>query len=151
MDEQKLKKLIEESKSFSDVSRKLYGNNFYGNRQTIKRYVSQWNISVSHFVRETNKTNRNFYNSKPLCEIMVKNSSYNTTHLKKRLYKEGVKTPICEKCGQDEYWFGEKMGLILDHINGVNNDHRLKNLRILCPNCSSTLPTHGGKNIRRQL
>lgn len=40
----------------------------------------------------------------------------------------------------------EKDSLILDHINGVNNDHRLENLRLLCPNCNATLPTHCGKH-----
>ncbi len=37
------------------------------------------------------------------------------------------------------------MALILDHINGVPDDHRLENLRILCPNCSATLETHCGR------
>ncbi len=41
------------------------------------------------------------------------------------------------------------MALILDHINGVPNDHRLENLRILCPNCAATLNTHCGRKNRR--
>ena len=40
------------------------------------------------------------------------------------------------------------MSLILDHINGINNDNRLENLRIVCPNCNATLPTHCGRNKR---
>ena len=42
------------------------------------------------------------------------------------------------------------MSLILDHINGVSNDHRLENLRIVCPNCNATLDTHCGRNVPRQ-
>lgn len=34
------------------------------------------------------------------------------------------------------------MSLILDHINGDNTDNRIENIRILCPNCNATLPTH---------
>jgi hypothetical protein len=45
---------------------------------------------------------------------------------------------------QGEEWVGKKMSLILDHINGVNNDNRIEN-RIVCPNCNATLDTHCGK------
>jgi len=40
------------------------------------------------------------------------------------------------------------MGLVLDHINGVRDDHRLENLRIVCPNCNATLDTHCGRSAR---
>ena len=40
------------------------------------------------------------------------------------------------------------MALILDHINGVPDDNRLENLRIVCPNCAATFETHcGRKNL----
>jgi hypothetical protein len=38
------------------------------------------------------------------------------------------------------------MSLILDHINGVHDDHRLENLQIVCPNCAATLATHCARN-----
>ena len=38
------------------------------------------------------------------------------------------------------------MILIIDHINGVWNDNRIENLRLVCPNCNSQLETHCGKN-----
>ena len=62
----------------------------------------------------------------------------------------GLKRPICELCGQGELWRGKPMSLVLDHINGVSNDHRLKNLRIVCPNCAATLDTHCGRNLPRE-
>ncbi len=40
------------------------------------------------------------------------------------------------------------MALILDHINGIANDNRLENLRIICPNCAATLDTHCGRQNR---
>lgn len=40
------------------------------------------------------------------------------------------------------------MGLILDHINGVRDDHRIENLRIVCPNCAATVDTHCGRKNR---
>jgi hypothetical protein len=43
------------------------------------------------------------------------------------------------------------MSLVLDHVNGVRDDHRLENLRMLCPNCNATLDTHCGRNKPREL
>ena len=85
---------------------------------------------------------------RPLEEILVEHSSYSRNHLKARLYLAGLKAPVCELCGQDETWRGKRMGLILDHVNGVRDDNRLENLRIVCPNCAATLETHcGRKNL----
>lgn len=141
-----LEKLVNESISFSDISRKIYGNNLCGNRQTIKKYVKLYNININHFIQISE--NRNFLSKRTLSEILTINSNFSTTNLKNRLYKEGLKTAICEKCGQDENWHDEHISMILDHINGINDDLRIENLRILCPNCNATLPTHGGKNVK---
>lgn len=43
------------------------------------------------------------------------------------------------------------MSLILDHVNGVSDDNRLENLRIVCPDCAATLDTHCGRANRRTL
>jgi hypothetical protein len=42
------------------------------------------------------------------------------------------------------------MSLILDHVNGVPTDNRIKNLRIVCPNCAATLDTHCARKNRRE-
>ncbi len=52
----------------------------------------------------------------------------------------------CDKCSI-ESWMGEKISLELDHKNGDRVDHRLENLRWLCPNCHSQTDTYCGKNI----
>jgi hypothetical protein len=43
-------------------------------------------------------------------------------------------------------WHGRRMALILDHVNGVVDDNRLENLRVVCPNRNATLDTHCGRN-----
>ena len=70
-------------------------------------------------------------------EILIENSSYdNIASLKRRLLNEGYLEYKCSECGISE-WNGKPLSLHLDHINGKHNDHRIENLRFLCPNCHS--------------
>jgi hypothetical protein len=87
---------------------------------------------------------------RPLGDVLVPDSNYNRGNLKRRLLRSGLLEPRCELCGQDEQWRGRRMSLVLDHINGVSNDHRIENLRMVCPNCAATLETHCGRNLPRE-
>jgi hypothetical protein len=120
------------------------------NYKTLKRLIEHYEISTAHFDPRWAMRGRRTTDRKPLAEVMVQGSSYSRSHLKRRLFDEGLKRRACEACGQGEVWHGRYMALILDHINGVPNDHRLENLRILCPNCAATLETHCGRKNRTE-
>ncbi len=78
----------------------------------------------------------------PLDNILVENSTYtNRAHLKIRLIEENIIEYKCEKCNNIGNWLSKKLILQVDHINGVNNDNRICNLRFLCPNCHSQTET----------
>jgi hypothetical protein len=120
------------------------------NYRTVKKWAAQWDIPTEHF-DPTARTNRSARSREvPISEVLVENSTYPRGSLKRRLLREGIKQPICEMCGQGELWLGSRMSMILDHVNGVPNDNRLENLRMLCPNCNATLATHCGRNTPRE-
>lgn len=51
----------------------------------------------------------------------------------------------CQICNLEPEWNNKVLVLQIDHINGINNDHRIENLRFLCPNCHSQTETFGNK------
>jgi hypothetical protein len=82
----------------------------------------------------------------PLEGVLVENSTYARHNLKKRIIDNNLIEYRCACCGIEAVWNGKPMPLILDHINGINNDNRLDNLRFVCSNCDSQLPTYKSRN-----
>ena len=137
--------IISQSRYWGEVFEKLGIIQGGGNMNNIKKRVFQYQIDVSHFVsksealsiRVARRDGKLKYK-----DLFIENCKHSRSILKKFIYKEQLKEIKCEICDQDENWNGKKMSLILDHINGINNDNRLENLRLLCPNCNATLDTH---------
>lgn len=148
---EKLKSAIETCDTYGDVLRALGLRAAGSNYKTLKKYINIFNIDTTR-IEESIKNIKKDAPRKAkeekfsLDRVLVKDSSYDRGSLKRRLYKEKLKIRQCEFCQQGEIWRGHKISLILDHINGIYNDNRLENLRILCPNCNATLDTHCGKN-----
>ncbi len=77
----------------------------------------------------------------PTKEILEgKHPYFQSYKLKLRLLEEKILEYFCSVCKIDQYQ-GKFIALELDHINGNRRDHRLENLRLLCPNCHSQTPT----------
>lgn len=83
--------------------------------------------------------------------VFSENSTYPRHSLKSRIREKGLLEYRCSICGIDAIWNNKPMPLILDHINGVNNDNRLENLRFVCSNCDTQLPTYKSKNRNRNI
>jgi hypothetical protein len=148
--------IINKSKNLTEVLRYLNMTVLGNSRNTIRKYIKLHDIDISHFETTKERYDRISQKNGKLRLIPVENqlfsgSTISSNKLKIKLYKANLKQPICEECGQDENWLGKKMSLILDHINGIHDDNRIENLRIVCPNCNATLSTHcrGYKIIKK--
>jgi hypothetical protein len=79
-------------------------------------------------------------------ELLAKGKS--RRNIKVRLLRTGLLENRCCECGVNE-WLGRPLSIQIDHINGIRNDNRLENLRMLCPNCHSQTETYGRRNAKR--
>ena len=94
------------------------------------------------------KTKEEGKNKIPLLEILDgKHPQYQTNKLRIRLISAGIKEERCEICNITE-WNGLPVSLELDHIDGDRTNHRLENVRIICPNCHSQTVTYRARNIK---
>ena len=138
--------LIKNSTCIKEVLFKLgystVGNSWGYNK--VKERMTLLNLSSGDFkgksaIKATNETLEI-----PNEKLFTKNN-HNRNIVRKRIIRDNLIDYKCAICGISE-WNNKKLSLELDHINGINNDHRLENLRFLCPNCYSQTSTYGAKN-----
>ena len=148
--DEEFKDIIKNANSYSDCMRAL-GLTTRGGSSTerLKQRIEELECSIKHFGQLNNGKNANA--KYDLDEILIENSPYqNTTRLKERIIREGRLEYKCEQCGNTGEWLGQKLTLQLDHKNGRHNDHRIENLRFLCPNCHSITDTYAGRNKNKE-
>ena len=138
-------KIVAEANTYSDCLRAL-GLSTKGGSSTdiLKKRIKELNLSVDHFGRQGRQSYTARYT---LDEILIEHSFYhNIASLKRRLINENRLEYKCTCCGNTGEWLGQPLSLQLDHINGINDDHRIENLRFLCPNCHAQTNSFSGKN-----
>jgi 5-methylcytosine-specific restriction endonuclease McrA len=59
-----------------------------------------------------------------------------------RQYLADAQSGCCAICGGANTWLGLPLALVLDHIDGDPTNNQRENLRLICPNCDSQLPTY---------
>lgn len=130
-----------------DLGLKLTG----GNSRTVNLYVEKLGLDTSHWTGQAHgKGVHTPKERRPFSEILVKNSDYTSIgNLKRRLVREGLLQNKCSTCGLGTEWQSKNLVLVLDHINGNSRDHRIENLRFLCPNCNSQTPTFSRRKTGR--
>jgi hypothetical protein len=141
---------IAASSCWADALRALGYQAKGANYRTPQKWARNWKIPTGHFDPHVGRKRAARAQEIPLCEVLVEGSAYNRYNLKRRLVTSGLLAPRCEMCGQGERWHGRRMSLVLDHINGISNDNRIENLRMVCANCAATLDTHCGRNLPQE-
>jgi hypothetical protein len=144
MDPEHIKKIFSESKSKAEVLRKLHLVAYGGNYTTIDRFIRKYAIDVSHFNPHGLGITKSFKPWIDDSKLFIENSKCTRTVARRRIKHLNLIPYKCNSCGIDE-WNNKPLSLQLDHLNGINNDHRLENLQWLCPNCHSQTETWGSK------
>lgn len=130
--------IVKSSFSYADLAKRLGYKSFSGDLlETIKKKMISFGLSSNDFkpIKDREKISRTKEN------ILCENSTCTQSTLRKFIINNLLLDYVCQICGQEPYWNNKKLTLILDHINGINNDNRLKNLRFVCPNCNQQLET----------
>ena len=145
------RQLVESAKTYGEIFEFFGFKNRGNHHRTVKRRMRELGISGSHLgKRHSAIVAASFRRALPLEALLVKGSKHSRSTVKRRVVSDGLLPNRCAICGSSPEWMGKPMVLILDHVNGVSDDDRLENLRLLCPNCNSQLPTHCGGVAKRK-
>lgn len=142
---EEFKKLIANSQTISEVFKQFNLTNKGGNYRTLRLRLEEENVNITHFRKSIPSVIKGII---PLEDILVENSPYNRSSLRKRLIKLKIIPYVCQSCNLGSKWNESDLSLQLDHKNGISNDHRLDNLQFLCPNCHSQTSSFAGRNKR---
>lgn len=66
-----------------------------------------------------------------------------------RLHLFEVQRGLCAICACPALWNDAELRFVLDHVDGDASHNRRDNLRLICPNCDSQLPTYKSRNRGR--
>lgn len=142
----KIKEIVKSSKTINEVLTKLNKSNSGNAYQWFCKFRRKNSIDTSHFL-SMSEIIKLAYKEGKLKKIsdesmFTVNSTVARSAVKNRIISKNLIEYKCNYCNNIGIWNDTKISLILDHINGIRNDHRLNNLRFLCPNCNATLETH---------
>jgi len=142
-------KAIKESFSIREVLTKCGVAPHGGSYKTFNLRVKKLNIDTSHFTGSGHlKGKTHSWSTKiDLKDLLVKNSDkVLSTQYKRRIIDSGLLQNNCAICNIKDVWQTKPIVLHMDHINGEHFDHRIENLRLLCPNCHSQTETYCARN-----
>jgi hypothetical protein len=145
---EKLEAVVLDSFSVAEVSKKLGLLVSGGTALNLRKLFNKFSIDISHFKgqgasfgdRQKGGPKKRIWE-----EVLVKRSSprrESAIALRRSMIDVGIPYK-CAICGLDPRWNDMELRLHVDHIDGDWTDCRLENVRFVCPNCHTQLPTYG--------
>ena len=148
-----IKEIVANSKSISDIGRKLNVKSF--NFRSFYKLLDSNNIDHSHIPKgHSSNKNRVFETRRlelknVLKKFCVSKSHYSNKNLIIYIKRHSLIPYKCFECGNDGHWRNKPISLHLHHLNGNHCDNRLENLKFVCPNCHAQTETYCGKNSKQ--
>lgn len=139
---EEFKAIVDKSKTTTEVLAHFGMQNKGGNYNTFNRRIKDEGVDISHFVKSMPIPKKLELNM-----LFKKNSTSSRSTVRRRVIQEKLIPYECRDCGNEGTWQGKELSLHLEHVNGISNDHRLKNLCFPCPNCHSQTATYSGRNV----
>ena len=155
LDMEQVAKVVNDTKSAAEACRQL-GLSTAGSATRFRKFLDDKQIDYSHWTGQlwskgkTCLDDNRLRKTKDISEIFTENSNASSHYVRKLILKRELKQYACEECGITGEWNNKPINLQLDHINGNRKDHRLENLRWLCPNCHSQTDTFCARNSNKQ-
>lgn len=135
--------IYHDTSNISQLCEKLgYSKAAGHSRHKVKRRILKFNLPIK---KQTSTISNS---EKDPSKILTEDSKWANKKVRKIILDNDLLDYSCNDCGIGGNWNGKSLTLQIDHINGNNTDHRLENLRFLCPNCHTQTETYGSKNKR---
>lgn len=142
--------LLKESGTQADAMRRLGYLAFSSSYPALRKRIAELGLTEyfenksKKFISDQKRT-LGLQKGRPLVDILNLSSGRLQSGHRKRIIREGLLGKYaCSECGISS-WNSKYIVLQIDHVNGNPYDHRLENLRLLCPNCHSQTETYGNK------